>query len=102
MFDVDGLVMDWFRSYLSDRQQTLIFGGKNYVTSHVNCSVLQGSVLGPLELIAYTEDVILIFESHNINHHLHADDKQIYADAPLSGINDVRNRLHVCTDDVRC
>ena len=27
-FGVDGLVMDWFRSYLSDRQQTLVFGGK--------------------------------------------------------------------------
>jgi len=101
-FGVDGLVMDWFRSYLSDRQQTLVFGGKNSVTSQVNCSVPQGSVLGPLEFIAYTEDVIRIFERHNINHHLYADDKQIYADAPLSGINDVRNRLHVCTDDVRC
>ena len=40
-FGVDGLVMDWFRSYLSDRQQTLVFGGKNSVTSRVNCSVDQ-------------------------------------------------------------
>ena len=94
-FGVDGMVMDWFRSYLSDRQQTHVFGGKNSMMSQVNCSVPQGSVLGPLEFIAYTEDVVIrIFERHNINHHLFADDKQIYADAPLSGINGVRNRLH--------
>ena len=42
------------------------------------------------------------WQPHHGALNLYADDKQIYADAPLSGINDVRNHLHVCTDDVRC
>jgi len=50
----------------------------------------QGSVLGPLEFISYTEDVSLVFERHNIKYHLFAIDKQAYASASLQ---DLRERL---------
>ena len=47
---------------------------------NVNCSVPQGSVFGPVEFIAYTEDVTTVFSKHRVRHHLYADDKQAYVD----------------------
>jgi hypothetical protein len=99
-FGVDGLALQWFRSYLSDRSQTLIVNGVRSSTRPVDCSVPQGSVLGPLGFISYTEDVIEIFIRHAVHHHLFADDKQAYTDSRLSGIDDVRSRLHDCIADV--
>ena len=40
-------------------------------------SVPQGSVLGPLEFISYTDEVSEIFNRHAVNYHLFADDKQL-------------------------
>jgi len=55
---VDGKVLDWFTSYLSDRTQSFIYNGNETESYPVNCSVPQGSVLGPVEFAAYTEDII--------------------------------------------
>jgi len=43
------------------------------------CFVPQGSSAGPLEFIAYTEDVSEVFNRHGVQHHLYADDKQAYS-----------------------
>jgi len=73
-FSVDGPALDWFQSYLSDRSQTVIAANSKSDPVPVNCSVPQGSVLGPVQFIAYTEDVTELFHKH----HLFADDKQVY------------------------
>jgi Reverse transcriptase (RNA-dependent DNA polymerase) len=57
-FAVDGSALEWFRSYLSDRTQTFTVRDDRSATNSVNCSVPQGSVLGPVEFITYTEDVV--------------------------------------------
>jgi len=60
----------------------------------------QSSDLGPLKFISSIEDVTLIFDRHGVSHHLFADDKQAYADAPLSDVNDVHGRRHDCAADI--
>jgi len=54
---VDGDAMSWFRSYLTDRTQTFVVSEDTHGPLPVNCSAPQGSVLGPIKFISYTDDV---------------------------------------------
>jgi len=40
-----------------------------------------GLVLGPVEFVAYTKHVADLFHQHEVNHHLYAEDQQIYLHA---------------------
>jgi len=66
-FAVGGVVLDWFRSYLSDRTQTFSFENLQSVAFNLECSVPQGSVLGPVEYIAYTDDIAVIPRRHRLS-----------------------------------
>ena len=55
-FGVQGSMMAWFDSYLTNRTQTFQFGTNQSGPHRVDCSVPQGSVLGPQEFTAYTDN----------------------------------------------
>ena len=57
-FGVEGPALTWFGSYLSDRTQLAFYHNTQQSGPYrVDCSVPQGSVLGPKEFIAYTEEL---------------------------------------------
>jgi len=47
-FSVGGVALEWFNSYVSDRTQTFCFADLQSDPYNIVCSVLQGSVLGPV------------------------------------------------------
>jgi len=63
-----------------------MLGDVESVMYAVNSSVPQGSVLGPLEFVAYTEDVVEIMQQYQLRHHIYADDLQLYANSTLKDV----------------
>jgi len=67
----------------------------------IDCSVPPGSVLGPLEFICYTEDVVDVFTRNLVRHHLFADDKQLFPSEKISEFYTIRHQLCCCITDIR-
>jgi len=88
-YGILGTALTWIRSFLINRFQSIkirkcfskavpLFGG-----------VPQGSVLGPPLFTLYATPISPLIQSHKLDHHLYADDTQVYislskADTDLS------------------
>ena len=52
-----GIANQWFFSYLSNRQQSVVYNGYESELKVINCGVPQGSILGPLPFLLYINDL---------------------------------------------
>jgi Reverse transcriptase (RNA-dependent DNA polymerase) len=95
-FAIDGVTLKWFKPYLDDRTQTFMFGDVESVTYAVSSSVPQGSVLGPVEFVAYTEDVVGIMCQYQLHHSIYANDMQLYAQSALKDVYGMLLQLQNC------
>ena len=73
-----GTALNWFRSYLSSHCFH-VKCNKNLSSLHTClCGDPQGSVLGPLLFVMYTTPLSTLISSMSLNHHLYADDAQLF------------------------
>ena len=56
-YGIRGQALDWLKSYLSNRQQFAYVNGKNSTKQKITYGVPQGSVLGPLLFLIFTNDI---------------------------------------------
>ena len=73
---VRGKLLEWFRSYLTDRKRYVYYNGESSNLKAISCGVPRGSVLGPLHFLIYIDDLPNI--SPDLKFFLFADDTNIY------------------------
>ena len=56
-YGVESTAKEWFRSYLSNRQQVCYVDGVTSSLEYVTCGVPQGSILGLLLFLVYVNDI---------------------------------------------
>ena len=83
-YGLDGTVLSWFKSYLTNRTICVHYNGLTSETVSILYGVPQGSVLGPIIVILYVAGVINIADKHGFAAHSYADDLQIYDHSPQS------------------
>ena len=90
-YGIRGLSLEWFKSYLIDRQQYVHVNGHNSAKSTLKYGVPQGSILGPLLFIVYINDLPHI--SSIVKFILYADDANII----LTGYTytEIQNKIEI-------
>ena len=66
-YGIRGVCNGWFKSYLSDRKQFVSINGYNSDLMLVDCSVPQGSALGPVLFLIDINDFIRLYKSFSYN-----------------------------------
>ena len=78
---IRGIPLEWFKSYLADRRQYVIYNDIKSSCKTITCGVPQGSILGPLLFLLYKNDLANV--SDVIFSLFFADDSNMF----LSGKN---------------
>ena len=73
---IKGKSLDWFKSYLENRQQCININNTKSKLYALKLDVPQCSVLGPILFSLYTLHLTDILKKHCISYHLYADDTQ--------------------------
>ena len=68
---VGGNLLEWIKSYLSNRRQRVVIGGATSEWKYLEAGVPQGSILGPLLFLIYISDIT---DNISSNMNLFADD----------------------------
>ena len=77
IFKIDGLLLNFIKNYLQNREQCVVIGNAMSGNCTVNSGVPQGSIIGPLLFVLFINDINEnVSEGTNIT--LYADDTKIW------------------------
>ena len=99
-FGISGTVMQWFKSYISNRQQHVHIDGSLSCPQDVHFGVPQGSVLGPFLFCLYTTSISKIITTHDVSHQMYGDDTQVYIELSQSDTHKSISSLSDCLTDI--
>ena len=73
VFGFGDTVLSWFPSYLENRTQTVVVHRKHSTPASLRYDVPQGSVLGPILFILYTQPLSNVIQHYPVFHQMYAD-----------------------------
>ena len=98
---VGGVALDWIRSYLSNRTQSVHVNGVSSKSGNLLFGVPQGSVLGPKLFCIYSGPLSNIAHMHGLEVHLYADDTQLYLFFSIgSDLCEPIHKVEACIKDI--
>jgi hypothetical protein len=103
VFGLQGPVISWFRTYLTNRTTRVSIGGDFSVDHVLTYSLPQGSIIGPQGFILYIHPIGSIIRRNDLSFHSYADDIQLYSefDPKIPGDCDrVLNKLQSCVSEI--
>ena len=77
-FGISSVVLRWLESYLTERNQTVLAGGRASKPTVLKYGVPRGSMLGPVQFTMYIMPLGHVIRHHNTLYHLFADDTQLH------------------------
>jgi len=77
-FGISGCALQWLSSYLSNRSQFVLVGGRRSKTMICEFGVPQGSVLRPLLFSPYVSPIINVISGFGISLSQYVDETQLY------------------------
>ena len=90
IYGINGVPLDWFKSYLNHRSQYCYINGQYSTESQTLCGVPQGSTLGPLLFLLYINDL-----PRSVTYscpRMYADDTTLSASG--ASTKDIENKLN--------
>ena len=92
VYELSTETLQWFTSYLRNRRQLVKLGDKQSNVANVPYGIPQGSILGPLLVIVFINDLPFHVTSYTID--LYADDTTLTSYANYSSIDRLEQNLN--------
>ena len=100
-FGVSGVVLNWFKSYLSDHVQCIKIGSILSDAKKLLYREPQGCVLGPILFSLYTTLCKVIQNHPGISFQFYTDDTQLYVHLAHKNVTSALDNLSHCLEDVK-
>ena len=101
MYGISGTCLSWFRSYLSNRRQSVVIATHISWTKELHYGVPHGSVLGPILLVLYIQPLFRLIKRHSLSIHLFADDIQFKISILPQHVHSDISSVEICISDVK-
>ena len=101
LYGISVTCLSWFRSYLSNRRQSVVIANRILLTKELHYGVPQGSVLGPILFVLYMQPLSYLIKRHSLSVHLFADDIRIETSILPQHVHSTISSVEICISDVK-